>query len=76
MNTKRLLTVSAFVIGFAFISPAHAASADDVLGAGQPTETESGAERVQAEVEAEEEKEVRLRSCPRALVARALARVR
>eukprot|EP00793_Prasinoderma_coloniale_P003270 PRCOL_00005905-RA len=31
--------------------------ADDVLGAGQPTETESGAERVQAEVEAEEEKE-------------------
>lgn len=33
MNTKRLLTVGAFVIGFAFISPAYAASADDVLGA-------------------------------------------
>ena len=32
MKTKRLLTATAIVFGFAFLSPAYAASADDVLG--------------------------------------------
>ena len=33
MKTKRLLTATAIVLGFAFLSPAYAANADDVLGA-------------------------------------------
>jgi uncharacterized protein (DUF2147 family) len=33
VKTKRVLTITAILFGFAFLSPAYAASADDVLGA-------------------------------------------